>query len=249
MNYRTSYLFVFLSLSILFLNGCGQEKIHTGKLVSKHIPIETCTAGYSVKGKPITYTKIGDGKKMIFLFASIHGSERAGIGILNNFQKYIIDNNELLDGKTLIIMPVANPDGVETKTRYNSNNIDINRNFPAVNRITNKHSGAFALSEPESYALYKIVNTYKPSRIIAFHEALACMDYDGPAEELAKKLAAKCKLPLHRVGAQPGSLGSYAGIDLNIPIITVELTKQDSTTSQAQLWKDYKDMLIEAISY
>lgn len=244
-----NYLLFFLILSFIFFNGCGPKKIQDKKLSSKHIPVETCIAGYSVKGKAINYTIIGNGEKVILLFASIHGVEKAGTPILNDFQKFIIDNNELSAGKTIIILPVVNPDGVEIKSRYNANAVDINRNFPAKNRVTNEHSGAFALSEPESYALYKIINTFKPSRIIAFHEAMACIDYDGASQGLAESMAGKCKLPSKRIGAKPGSLGSYAGLEMNIPIITVELTKQDSKKSDAQLWSDYKDMLIEAICF
>jgi protein MpaA len=200
-----------------------------------------------VQGSEINYTKIGSGSDVIFLFASIHGCERTGKRLLERFEKYIIENDELAKDKTIIIMPVANPDGYEKNSRYNINKVDLNRNFPAANRVANEHSGGFALSEPESYALYKIVNIYKPSRIIALHEALACIDYNAAADELAKRLAAKCKLPLHQIGAMPGSLGSYAGEDLKIPIITVEFTKEDSKKSQQRLWSDYSQMLIESV--
>jgi len=56
-------------------------------------------------------------------------------------------------------------------------------------------------------------------------------------------------LPLEKLGARPGSLGSYIGLELNMPIITVEMAKEDSKASEAQLWRDYKDMLIEAVNY
>jgi len=242
------FLFIVLSSQILFLNGCAQHKFQNDKLTSCSDPINTYIAGVSANGKEIRYTKLGSGKNIILFLASIHGSERAGTPLLNHFQDYLINNCSLLAGKTVIIIPIVNPDGFEKKSRYNSNKVDLNRNFPAYNRVNDKHSGSFALSEPESYILYKIINTYKPSRVIAFHEALACIDYDGPAEELAQRLAAKCKLPVRKLGAKPGSLGSYVGLELNIPIITVELTKEDSKKNEHELWNDYKNMLIEAIN-
>jgi protein MpaA len=250
MNYNFKSLFLLLSISILLINGCITLKSQKANLTNNCLePVETYDAGKSVNGKIINYTKLGSGPNVTLILASIHGSERAAVPLLNHFQQYLSENCKLLKGNTVIIMPIANPDGFEKKTRYNKNEIDLNRNFPAANRINNEHNGSFALSEPESYILYKIVNTYKPSRVITFHEALNCIDYDGPAEELAKRLADKCKLPLHKVGAQPGSFGSYVGIDLNIPIITVEFSEEDSKKSQLQLWNDYKDLLIEAISY
>ena len=243
-------LFLFFIISILFLNGCNTLKSRKENLINNCLePVQNYNAGRSVKGKKINYTKLGSGQNITLLFASIHGSERAAVPLLNHFQEYLIENCNLLNGNTVIIVPVVNPDGLEKKTRYNSNQIDLNRNFPADNRINNNRNGRFALSEPESYILYKIVNMYKPSRVIAFHEALNCIDYDGTADELAKRLADKCKLPLHKVGAQPGSFGSYVGLELNIPIITVEFSKEDSKKSESQLWHDYKDLLLESISY
>ncbi len=246
---QAALFIVFISAS-LFVGGCSSFKSGEEKLVNKcSESVDVYSAGTSTKGKPITYTKLGNGSNVTLLFASIHGSERAGTPILNRFKNYLMENCELLDGKTVIIIPVANPDGFAKKTRYNANGIDLNRNFPADNRENNKTNGHFALSEIESYELYKIINIYKPSKILAFHAAMNCIDYDGPAEELAERLAAKCKLPLKKVGARPGSLGSYVGLELNMPIITVEMTKEDSKSSEAQLWRDYKDMLIEAVNY
>lgn len=242
------FLFIVLSLQILFINGCAQQKLQNDKLTSYSYPINTYIAGVSVNGKEIRYAKLGSGKNIILFFASIHGSERAGTPLLNHFHDYLINNCNLLADKTVIIIPEVNPDGAERKSRYNFNKVDLNRNFPAYNRVSDKYSGSFALSEPESYILYKIINTYKPFRIIAFHEALACIDYDGPAEELAQRLAASCKLPVRKLGAKPGSIGSYAGLELNIPIITVELTKEDSKKNEHELWNDYKKMLIEAVN-
>jgi protein MpaA len=247
---QTVFTIVIITAS-LFFSGCTSSlKSGKEKLVNRcSEPVNVYPAGTSTKGKPITYTKLGNGENVTLLYASIHGSERAGTPILKRFQNYLLSNCELLDGKTVIIIPVVNPDGFVKKTRHNANNIDLNRNFPAANRENNKNGGSFALSEIESYELYKIINIYKPSKILAFHEALNCIDYDGPAEELAKRLADKCKLPLKKVGARPGSLGSYVGLELNKQIITVEMTKEDSKASEVQLWRDYKDMLIEAINY
>jgi len=247
---RTALIVTALS-SLFFLNGCvSSAKSNKEKLINRcSAPAKVNSAGYSTKGKPITYTTLGNGENVTLLFASIHGSERAGTPILRHFQNYLLENCELLDGKTVIIIPIVNPDGFEKKTRYNANGIDLNRNFPAPNRENSKTNGSFALSEIESYELYKIINIYKPSKILAFHEALNCIDYDGPAEELAKRLADKCKLPFKKVGARPGSLGSYVGLELNKQIITVEMTKDDSKASEAKLWNDYKDMLIEAINF
>ena len=246
---RTILIIVTVTTS-LFFSGCASFKSGEEKLVNKcSEPVNVYLAGDSVEGRPISYIKLGNGNNITMLFASLHGSERAGTPLLNHFKNYLIANCELLDGKTVIIIPIVNPDGFAKKTRHNANDIDLNRNFPTANRKNSRTNGSFALSEIESYELYRIINIYKPSKVIAFHAAKSCMDYDGPGEDLAKRLAGKCKLPVERVGSLPGSFGSYVGLELNKPIITVEMTKDDLKASESQIWNDYKDMLIEAINY
>ena len=250
MNLKIKFLLLFILIASFFVNGCASVKprqesssLKCSSLVNNY------TAGVSVKHRRIKYTRLGNGQKVILLIASIHGNEKAGTPLLNKFCDYLKHNCNLLSGKTVIIVPIVNPDGFANDTRYNQNKIDLNRNFPADNRINSELNGSFPLSEPESWNLYRIVNKYKPARIITFHESLGCIDYDGPAEDLAKRLADKCRLPAKKLGARPGSLGSYVGLTLNTPIITVELTEEDSKKSAKQLWNDYKDMLLETIDY
>ncbi len=184
---------LFILIASLFISGCAVIKPIPGKTaVSCSVPIKTCSAGFSVKGKPIKYTKFGDGPKTTLLIGSIHGDEQAGASLLKKFGCYLKDNRNLLCGKTIIIVPIVNPDGFAKKTRFNANRVDINRNFPADNRLNDANNGYFALSEPESWGLYRIINIYKPGKILTFHDTLGCIDYDGPAAEIAEKLGAKC---------------------------------------------------------
>lgn len=242
MKYKAKIPLIVLLINVLFISGCSS-------FLKSSPPIKIYSAGKSVEGRAVKYVKYGTEPNTILLIAAIHGDEQTPISLINHFQNYLKCNKQLYTDKTIIIIPAANPDGIKKQIRYNSNNVDLNRNFPADNRKNDKHSGSFALSEPESYYLYKIINTYKPVQIISFHQSLGCIDYDGPAKELAERMAGKCKLPIHKVGAQHGSLGSYAGITLSIPIVTVEFTEEDSKKSPQQLWNDYKDMLIAAIDY
>jgi hypothetical protein len=60
----------------------------------------------------------------------------------------------------------------------------------------------------------------------------------GPAEH---------RLPVKRLGAYPGSLGAFAGEDLGIPIITVELPGAASRLTEDELWTRYGPMMIAAV--
>lgn len=244
----TKFFLLFTSAAPLFISGCAVNRPIPGKTaINCSVPIKTYNAGLSVKGKSIKYTKFGDGSNITLLIGSIHGDERAGASLLKKFISYLKDNRNLLCGKTVIIVPIVNPDGFAKKTRFNTNRIDLNRNFPADHRINDGNNGYFAISEPESWSLYRIINTYKPNKILTFHDTLGCIDYDGPADATAGKLALKCGLPVRKLGSRPGSLGSYVGLTLRIPIITVELSEEDVKLSGKKLFDNYKDMLLKAI--
>ncbi|MHC4385915.1 MAG: M14 family metallopeptidase, partial [Planctomycetota bacterium] len=103
--------------------------------------------------------------------------------------------------------------------------------------------------EPESTILHDLILTYRPARIVTIHQPLYCLDYDGPGEDLAKAMADYCPLPVKKLGSRPGSLGSFAGIEQNTPIITMELAKEDSQLTDVQLWIRYGNALLAAITY
>jgi protein MpaA len=62
-------------------------------------------------------------------------------------------------------------------------------------------------------------------------------------------MAQHCDLPIRRLGAQPGSLGSYAGLTLRIPIITFELPANTEQLDQGSLWRRYGPALVAAVVY
>ncbi len=210
--------------------------------------VET-VVGHSVEERPIVCRRIGDGEYVVLMMASIHGNEAAGTPLLNDLAEHVVANPELLDGVTLVLMPVVNPDGVESGKRYNARGVDLNRNFPAENRQNSSRYGLNALSEPEALAIYQVINDTLPNHIVTLHEPLQCVDYDGPAKELAKVMSDHCPLPVKKLGSRPGSLGSYAGVTLGIPTITFELPRNAAGQSPKFLWRFYGEALIKAILY
>ena len=155
----------------------------------------------------------------------------------------------MLNGRKVVLMAVANPDGMVNGSRYNARGVDLNRNFEAANRINTKETGLLPLSEPEAVIIKQLVQQYKPDRIVTLHQPLNCIDYDGPARMLAEHMGQYCALPVKKLGARPGSLGSYAGETLNIPIITFEMTEADSKLNSEALWQKYGRALLAAVVY
>ncbi len=51
------------------------------------------------------------------------------------------------------------------------------------------------------------------------------------------------------MGARGGSLGSYAGTDLGIPVITIELPRSADRLDRDAAWEVYGSLLVEALQY
>lgn len=207
--------------------------------------------------RPLTYKdfppvqgKTPRGK--VLLMGGIHGDEYSAISImfkwLDKLNKY---HSGLFEWR---VVPLLNPDGLlefETAQRQNGNGIDLNRNFPSsdwnnlaqdywinkTNRNPRRFPGESATSERETQWFVGTIEYFQPDVIIAVHAPHSLIDYDGPnfgPEKLGR-------LRLNRLGIYPGSLGNYGGIDLGVPVITIELPHAGIMPSDAettQMWND-----------
>ncbi|MBN1124929.1 MAG: DUF2817 domain-containing protein [Sedimentisphaerales bacterium] len=245
-----SYPIVYLAIMFLTfaVTGC-QTTEQEWTVIDRPCPVHTETVGTSVQGRPIQITVLGNGSDTVFVMATIHGNEPAGTPLSQKLIEHLSQRPYLLRDKKVIVMPVANPDGMARKSRFNANGIDLNRNFQADNRVNTTTHGLTGLSEPESRAIDRVIRKYQPDRIIALHQPLRCIDFDGPGGSLAHQMAALCDLPVKQLGARPGSLGSYVGLTMGRPIITVELGNEASQYNADVLWDKYGPMLLTAVTY
>jgi len=211
-------------------------------------------AGTSVLGHDIGYQVLGDGPETVMFIATVHGNEWAGTPLLVQLRRRLMDDETLLGDNRVVLVPMANPDGHRRKRRWNKRGVDLNRNFPAPNWKKRKRTGTQPLSEPETRALVKLIKRFTPTRIITIHQPLRQIDYDGPGKALAKRMAKRQpniggkKLRVKRLGGRAGSLGSWAGKQLRIPVITLELPKRAHRWSPMTLWRRYGGMLLAAIT-
>jgi protein MpaA len=210
---------------------------------------EPLTLGWSVEGRPLAALRMGRGPRVLLLMASIHGSEPAGTPLLEALRRHLEEQPSLLDGLTLYLLPVANPDGLVRRQRFNRRGVDLNRNFPAGNRIDRSRFGMLALSEPESAALAGLIGRVEPVLIVSIHQPLACIDWDGPPETavFAEVLARGSGLPARRLGARPGSLGAWFGDTVGRPILTMELPGAVPVDA-AVLWERYGPGLLAVLA-
>lgn len=203
--------------------------------------------GRSVENRPINGHVFGSGDDSILILATIHGNEWAGTPLLERLADYLAAHPEVVRNRRVVLVPVVNPDGYDRRSRYNANRIDLNRNFPAGNRKNSRRNGKRALTEPESRVIHRLIERYRPDRIVSIHQPIGCVDYDGPGSALALTMAEAGEMKIKRLGARPGSLGSYAGDRLGIATITLELPSRASRLDQDDLWERYGSMLLAAI--
>lgn len=139
----------------------------------------------------------------------------------------------------LLFIPCLNPDGLELKTRQNANKVDLNRNFPTQNWGVNENGtdistnsdyfgGNTPASEIETRFVTEVIEEFSPDVILTLHAPYKVVNYDGPAKETAEKISEIINYPTSTdIGyPTPGSFGTYAGVERNIPTITLELDEE-----------------------
>lgn len=254
---RTVISIVCSLLPILALGGCYRPTEYPQVIATPQMPTtppptilaQPRIVGTSVQNRPIMCTVLGQGPDVTLILAAIHGNEPAGTPLVRRLAEHLRQSPYLLAGRTVVLLPAANPDGLTYNSRSNANGVDLNRNFSTANRANSAEFGRTALSEPEARAIQQLIRQYSPDRIVSIHQPLGCIDYDGPAFGIAGRMGQYCGLPVKKVGAKPGSLGSYAGLTLGTPIITFEMLPGDSSLSAEGLWQKYGRALLAAVVY
>ncbi|MCZ0731247.1 M14 family zinc carboxypeptidase [Mycolicibacterium iranicum] len=206
--------------------------------------------GTSVNGLPIRQLTVGRGPRQVLFIGGIHGDETEGVVTAAELPAAIAASS-LNDLVTLTIIEDANPDGRAAGTRENANAVDVNRNFPASNfDLGNPVNGYEPLSQPESRAVVAAIDRIVPALVIVAHSwsGRQFINFDGPARELADRFAATSGFSVEEsnsFAATPGSLGSYAGRDRGIPVLTVEVLRGSDPRA---VWNTLRPALLEAIS-
>lgn len=195
--------------------------------------------GRSVEDRPIVVEHYGDDGPVLFVLSAIHGHERLAVTYGERFRTQLQAGFAQHHGLQVVFMQATNPDGIAIYERHNVNDIDLNRNFPTSNFSPGGPGGDTPLSEPEAEAIRDAVDASGLSAVLTVHCCVPGFDHDGPAEPLAEAMS-QAMDPAHRfdvikLGASPGSLGSYVGLDMNRPIITVEFDTVEGTDPFVQL--------------
>ncbi|KKS28645.1 MAG: Peptidase M14 carboxypeptidase A [Parcubacteria group bacterium GW2011_GWA2_43_11] len=229
-------------------------------------PLKQVTIGNSVSGRPIEAYTFGNGDTHLLFVGGIHGGyEWNSILLAYALIDQLTATPSLIPLNLQVsVIPSANPDGLfavlgtggrftldeartvtdtEGKGRFNSNKVDLNRNFDCKWQPTSTwrdkpvSAGASAFSEPEAQAIRDFVLQKKPQAVVFFHSqsnavyASECQNGILPitrnimnAYSQASGYKAVDSFDAYEItGDAEGWLAS-----INIPAITVELSTHET---------------------
>lgn len=202
--------------------------------------------GRSVEHRAIPIHEFGDGPEVTLIFGGFHGDEEIAIRVTEKLCEELRWQN--LDGRRVVVVPCLNPDGRARKSRHNANGVDLNRNFPTKDWGGAKQPGGSAGSEPETQLAIRLVRELRPAKIVSIHSPYRVNNWDGDqSRALAEAMAAVNGYPAKgSIGyPTPGSFGTWAGVELGIPMVTLEIPPGDFR----ERWIENKYALLEAIRY
>lgn len=203
------------------------EAVAAETSASKPVTAAWRTIAYSVKGRPLQVATFGRGERRVLWIGGIHGDEREGRVATEELPEALAATPGALDRVTLTILEDANPDGTAANTRGNANGVDLNRNYPAKNFKPLRAYGISPLSQPESRAVHDLILKGDFDLVIVAHSWRNdhFINFDGPGQEAAamfSRLSGYAVRDSGDMAPTPGSLGSWCGRTMGVPILTLE---------------------------
>ncbi len=161
----------------------------------------------------------------VLVIGVFHGDEPQGEYFINSYLKKSTRNGK----NALYFIPRLN----FNNSRKNKNGVDLNRNFPTKNWILGEQNDYFGGNAPnseiETQTLVDLIDKNKFDGIVTIHAPYKVVNFDGPAENLAKKASEIIGYPTSNdIGyPTPGSFGTYCGVERKIPTLTIEINEEE----------------------
>ena len=186
--------------------------------------------GHTVTGCPIPAYQFGSQGPRVLILGGVHGDEKEGViaahGLLDKFIEGFSYNLQLT------LVPMFNFDGVVNGQRKNAIGVDLNRNLPTkdwTNDVEEPryYPGPEPTSEPENKALVEFLKNEKPSYIFSLHSWKPLLNTNGRCEPESEIISKRTGYELKdSIGyPTPGCLGTYTGLERDIPTLTYEIEK------------------------
>lgn len=187
--------------------------------------------GKTATGLPIPAYRWETGGPEILVLGGVHGDESEGVVCAYGLYEELSKNFPFKLNLTLA--PAFNLDGVLAKSRLNGNGVDLNRNLPSNDwnpKAFNERypPGPHANSEPENQALVSYLSARRPRFILSLHSFTKyLLNVNGDCGPEAEAIHVLTGYPIEATMGYPtpGSLGTYAGIERDMPTLTYEIER------------------------
>ena len=167
--------------------------------------------GFSSEGRPIFAERYGTpGGRRVLVVGVIHGNEDDGLKIVDELRQ-----RDIPDDIELWLVESMNPDGVANQDRHNSNDVDLNRNFPYKwgpigEPGDSQYAGVGPASEPETQGMVNYIEQLQPDIALWYHQdAYLVIPSTGRDGRIRARYAELTGLPLADCC---GGGGIYTGI-------------------------------------
>lgn len=195
---------------------------------------------YTSRGLPVLSYEFHGGGPEVLILGGVHGDEVEGVIAAQEILKHLANENSYKLNITLV--PQFNLEGVIFKTRGNAQGIDLNRNLPTKDwspeiKTPRYNPGPAAGSEPENKGLLSYIENKKPTFIYTLHSWKPMLNVNGDCDKVAQIIHEKTGYIIDKdIGyPTPGCLGTFTGLERNIPTLTYEIERGLDTESIIQI--------------
>jgi protein MpaA len=197
--------------------------------------------GTTSNGLPIPGYRFGPPQRpSVLILGGVHGDEREGVeASLGLMHRWSVNFPFRL---RITIIPALNIDGVLAANRLNARAVDLNRNMATNDwsgQWTNPryNPGAGPNSESETQALVRWLDEFKPVLVISLHSWQPMLNING---NCAREAAAISQWTGYAIKDSigyptPGCLGTYCGLERDMPTITYVIESGLSTSEILRL--------------
>ncbi|MBX3022248.1 MAG: DUF2817 domain-containing protein [Bdellovibrionales bacterium] len=191
---------------------------------------------HSANGLPIPAYQFGSAGPKVLILGGVHGDEHEGVeAALGLLQRW---SNSFPFHLRVTLIPALNIDGVIRHQRSNGNGVDLNRNMATNDwspEVTNPryNPGQAANSEPETRALIHLIEQLHPAFILSLHSWHPVLNVNGDCKQEASAIAQRTGYKISEsIGyPTPGCLGTYCGLERDMPTLTYEIERGLDTKS------------------
>ncbi len=186
-----------------------EAPVTTAEPVQPESTYFTDSYGSSVMGRPLNYSCIGTGLSTMLLVGGIHGDEPNTVNLMYDLDGAFYNDYEISSNWKVCVVYDMNPDASAVNGHFNSNGVDLNRNWETSDWVQEytrsdgtlyKGGGTSPFSEPETYNLKELIQNLGNEGLVVtvfYHSTqtgnsdirpayYGSLNWDGTSDNLAR---------------------------------------------------------------